>query len=197
YNPYPPGILPSDLDSEIARVRREVNFIEGEALTESRACPPLTYSNTQGVGNPPILQGTGYQAVEVLGKLLNFDENMSPFRDEACSFCHLPYAGFSAPIPSVTLTMVAYPGSFHFRAGKRTAQRYTYSTDFPVLELDPSLVSTTPPAPLAAFFGGNFWDGRSTGYKLQSADAEQAQHPPVDPLEMGFADTACIAFRIS
>ena len=24
YNPYPPGILPSDLDSEIARVRREV-----------------------------------------------------------------------------------------------------------------------------------------------------------------------------
>ncbi len=71
YNPYPFGILPPDLNSEIARVRREVNFIEGEALTESRALPPLTYSNTQGVGNPPILQGTGYQAVEVLGKLLN------------------------------------------------------------------------------------------------------------------------------
>src|SRR6202011_1234501 len=188
YNPYPPGILPSDLDSEIARVRREVNFIEGEALTESRACPPLTYSNTQGVGNPPILQGTGYQAVEVLGKLLNFDENMSPFRDEACSFCHLPYAGFSAPIPSVNLTMIAYPGTFHYRAGKRTAQRYTYSPDFPVLEYN-----TTQ----SAFFGGNFWDGHSTGYKLQSPDAEQAQHPPVDTQEMGFPDTACIAFRLS
>jgi cytochrome c peroxidase len=47
------------------------------------------------------------------------------------------------------------------------------------------------------FFGGNFWDGRATGYKLQTPDAEQAQGPPVDPLEMGFADTACIAFRLS
>ena len=187
YNPYPFGILPADLNSEIARVRREVNFIEGEALTESRALPPLTYSNTQGVGNPPILQGTGYQAVEVLGKLLNFDENMSPFRDEACSFCHLPYAGFSGPIPSVNLTMVAYPGSFHFRAGKRTAQRYTYSPDFPVLEYN---------AVQGLFFGGNFWDARATGYELQSPDSEQAQHPPVDTGEMMFPDTACIAFRL-
>ena len=187
YNPYPPGILPSDLVSEIARVRREVNFIETEALAEAGALPPLTYSNTQGVGNPPILQGTGYQAVEVLGKLLNFDENMSPFRDEACGFCHLPYAGFSGPIPSVNLTMVAYPGSFHFRAGKRTAQRYTYSPDFPVLEYN---------AVQGLFFGGNFWDARATGYELQSPDSEQAQHPPVDTGEMMFPDTACIAFRL-
>jgi cytochrome c peroxidase len=47
------------------------------------------------------------------------------------------------------------------------------------------------------FFGGEFWDGRATGFKLQSPDAEQAQHPPVDPGEMGFPDTACIALRIS
>ena len=32
YNPYPPGILPSDLSSEIARVQREVDLIEGRAL---------------------------------------------------------------------------------------------------------------------------------------------------------------------
>src|SRR5919201_4090212 len=100
----------------------------------------------------------------------------------------MPYAGFSGPIPSVNLTMIAYPGSFRYRAGKRTAQRYTYSPDFPVLEYN-----TTQ----GAFFGGNFWDARSTGYKLQSADAEQAQHPPVDTQEMGFPDTACIAFRLS
>ena len=149
--------------------------------------PPLTYSNTQGVGNPPTLEGTGYQAVEVLGKLLNFDENMSPFQDTACSFCHLPYAGFSGPIPSVNLTMVAYPGSFHFRANKRTSQRYTYSPDFPVFEYN---------AEQGLFFGGNFWDARATGYKLQSPDSEQAQHPPVDTGEMMFPDTACIAFRL-
>jgi cytochrome c peroxidase len=45
-------------------------------------------------------------------------------------------------------------------------------------------------------FGGNFWDGRSTGYLLQSADAEQAQHPPVDTQEHALPDTACIAFRL-
>jgi hypothetical protein len=183
YNPYPPGILPSDLDAEIARVQREVQFIFNEALREWGALPHPTLAR-----NPPTLRGSGTEAIEILGKLLNFDQNMSPFRNEACAFCHMPYAGFSGPIPSVNLTMIAYPGTFRYRAGKRTAQRYTYSPDFPVLEYN---------ATQGALFGGNFWDGHSTGYKLQSADAEQAQHPPVDTQEMGFPDTACIAFRLS
>ena len=186
YNPYPPGILPADLDFEIERVRREVRFIFNQALGEWRALPPPVLSNTQGTGNPPALQGTGYQAVQTLGKLMNFDENISVFKNVACSFCHMPYAAFSGPIPSVNLTMIAYPGSFHFRAGKRSAQRYTYSPKFPVLQLL-----------FGRFIGGNFWDGRSTGYLLQSPDSEQAQHPPVDTQEMGFPDTACIAFRLS
>jgi cytochrome c peroxidase len=183
YNPYPPGILPSDLDLEIARIQREVQFIFNEALNEWAALPTPTLA-----GNPPTLQGSGTHAVEILGKLLNFDQNMSPFRNEACGFCHTPHVGFSGPIPSVNLTMIAYPGTSRYRAGKRTAQRYTYSPDFPALEHN----STQ-----GAFFGGNFWDARSTGYKLQSPDAEQAQHPPVDTQEMGFPDTACIAYRLS
>jgi len=120
YNPYPAGILPADLVSEIARVRREVAAIENEALAQWRALAPPTLT-----GQPPTLQGTGQRSNVLLGKLMNFDENMSPFRNRACGFCHMPYAGFSGPIPSVNLTMVAYPGSFEFRAGKRTAQRYT------------------------------------------------------------------------
>src|SRR5207302_2139042 len=47
------------------------------------------------------------------------------------------------------------------------------------------------------FFGGTFWDSRSTGYLLRNADAEQAQHPPVDTQEMGNPDTACITFKLS
>jgi len=183
YNPYPPGILPSDLDGEIARVRREIQAIFNAALNEWRELPPPALA-----GNPPILKGSGTDAVEILGKLLNFDQNMSPFRNEACGFCHMPYAAFSGPIPSVNMTMIAYPGTLHYRAGKRVAQRYTYSPDFPVFEYN-----TTQ----GAFFGGNFWDARSTGYKLQSADAEQALHPPVDTQEMGFPDTACISYRLS
>src|SRR5262249_29944412 len=47
------------------------------------------------------------------------------------------------------------------------------------------------------FYGGNFWDLRATGYKLQSADAEQAQYPVVDTQEHGFPDTACIVYAVS
>jgi len=183
YNPYPPGILPSDLPQELERVRGEIQFIENEAIGEWHALGPVAYT-----GQPPIIKGNGYQAMRVLGKLMNYDENISPFKNTACAACHMPYAGFSGPIPSVNLTMIAYPGSFRFRAGKRTAQRYTYSPDFPVLEYN-----TTQ----ASFFGGNFWDARATGYELQSPDAHQAQGPPVDTQEMMFPDTACIVFRLS
>ncbi len=120
--------------------------------------------------------------MEVLGKLLNYDLKMSPFEDQACASCHMPYAGFSGPIPSVnSWTMIAYPGTVHYRANKRTAQRYTYSPDFPVLEYN---------AEQGLFFGGN-----ATGMhaRLDTSsrvlDSEQAQHPPVDTGgggEMGF-----------
>jgi cytochrome c peroxidase len=183
YNPYPPGILPADIVQEIARVRREIQVIETEAFGQWKALTPPVLT-----GQPPTLQGTGMRANQLLGKLMNFDENMSPLRNRACAFCHMPYTGFSGPIPSVNLTMVAYPGSFEFRAGKRTAQRYTYSPFFPVLNYNLTQ---------GLFFGGNFWDGRATGYLLGSPDAEQAQHPPVDTQEHALPDTACIAFRLS
>jgi cytochrome c peroxidase len=183
YNPYPPGILPANVNSELARVLREIAVIENEAIAQWHAAPLPVLT-----GQPPTLQGGGYNAVRLLGKLMNFDRNMSPLKNIACASCHMPYAGFSGPIPSVNLTMVAYPGSFRFRAGKRTAQRYTYSPNFPVLNYNTEQ---------AAFFGGNFWDARATGYLLQSPDAEQAQHPPVDTQEMAMPDTACIAFRLT
>jgi cytochrome c peroxidase len=183
YNPYPAGILPSDIDTELARVLREINFIETEAVGQWQALPPLTLA-----GNPPIIQNNGQAAVEILGKLMNFDKNISPNENSACASCHMPYAGFSGPIPSVNLTMIAYPGSVHLRAGKRTAQRYTYASYFPPLQYD---------AVQGAFFGGNFWDSRATGYLIRNPSAEQSQFPPVDPLEMGNPDTACITYKLS
>jgi cytochrome c peroxidase len=183
YNPYPSGILPPNLSSEIARVLREVDGIEQEAIGEWHALPPLT-----PVGNPPILQDNGQVGIEILGKLMNFDKTISPDNNSACASCHMPYAGFSGPIPSVNLTMIAYPGSLHYRAGKRTAQRYTYASYFPPLQYN---------AVQGAFFGGNFWDSRATGYLIRDPSAEQAQFPPVDPLEMGNPDTACITYKLS
>src|SRR6266404_4148519 len=184
YNPYPPGILPPDVESELLRVRGEVNTIFHRYFAEWQALTPTPHYS----GNPPILVPNGYQAQRILGGLLNYDENISPFQNVACASCHMPYAAFSGPIPSVNLTMVAYPGSYRFRAAKRTAMRYPYSHTFPVLNFN---------SVQGLFFGGNFWDGRATGMKLQTPDAEQAQGPPVDPLEMGLPDTACIAWRLS
>ena len=183
YNPYPPGVLPSNVSSEVARVLREIDGIEAEAIAQWHAMPTPTLA-----GNPPILQNTGTEAIELLGKLMNFDKHISVNKNTACASCHMPYAGFGGPIPSVNLTMAAYPGSVHFRAGKRTPQRYTYAPFFPVLQYN---------AEQGAFFGGNFWDSRATGYLIRNPDANQAQFPPVDPAEMGLPDTACIVYRLS
>src|SRR5437899_1273030 len=182
YNPYPPGILPANLSSEIARVLAEVDFVESRAITRWHNLTPPTLT-----GQPPILQNTGTEAIETLGELMNYDKNISPNRNQACASCHMPYVAFSGPIPSVNLTMIAYPGTVHFRAGKRTAQRYTYAPFFPVLQYNEEQ---------GLFFGGNFWDSRATGYLLRNPDAHQAQGPPVDTQEMGNPDTACIAYKL-
>jgi cytochrome c peroxidase len=183
YNPYPPGILPADLNAETARVLREIDGIEERAIERwHNLTPPVV------TGQPPILKNTGTQAVEILGELMQYDKRISPNRNIACASCHMPYVAFSGPIPSVNLTMVAYPGTVHFRAGKRTAQRYTYAPFFPVLQYNEQQ---------GLFFGGNFWDSRATGYLLRNPDAHQAQGPPVDTQEMGNPDTACITYKLS
>jgi len=126
--------------------------------------------------------------VQILGKLELFDTTISVNGNIACSSCHMPYAGWSGPISSLNATTVAYPGSVRFRFGKRKPQSYTYSPFYPALDFNETQQD---------FYGGNFWDLRATGYKLQSADAEQAQHPVLDPQEHGFPDAACIVFRLS
>jgi len=74
------------------------------------------------------------------------------------------------------------------RYGHRKPQSYTYAPYYSVLQYNKTQVD---------FYGGNFWDLRATGYKLQNPAAEQAQDPPVDPNEMGFADSACVVHRLS
>jgi len=183
YNPYPPGVIPSDLNAETARVLREVDVIEDRALARWHALQPPRLT-----GQPPVLSNIGTEAIETLGELMLFDKGMSPNRNEACASCHMPYAGFGGPIPSVNLTIIAFPGTAHFRIGKRVPQRHPYAPFFPVLQYNQVQ---------GLFFGGNFFDSRATGYLLRVPDAEQAQGPPVDTQEMGFPDTACVAYRLT
>ena len=168
------GVIPSGLEQEIKRVEREVDDIEQQALAEWRALP--------------ITSSTRMQQVQVLGKLLLFDKNLSVNKNEACSFCHMPSTDFTGPISILNQTTVSYPGSVRNRFGHRKPQSYTYATFYPALQYNKSQQD---------FYGGNFWDLRATGYKLQNPAAEQAQGPPVDPNEMGLPDPACLVYRLS
>ena len=174
YFPYPAGIVPSDIVSESKRVNGEIDGLEAEALQQWKMLPAGT--------------GSAMRQIQLLGKIELFDKNISVNRNEACSFCHMPYTGFSGPISSINATTVAYPGSVLYRFGKRKPQGYTYSPYYPVLQYNETQGN---------FYGGNFWDMRATGYRTQSPDAEQAQGPPHDTQEMGLPDTACIVYRLS
>src|SRR5579863_2494511 len=163
--------MPPDFDREVARVVAEIDRIEAE---------------TERQMNRTALDRQGQ--MRTLGKLLLFDRHLSVDQNEACSFCHMPEAGFTGPIESLNQTTVSYPGSVRSRFSNRKPQSYMYAPFAPVLNYN---------RVQGDFVGGNFWDMRATGYRLQSPSAEQAQGPPTNPVEMGLPDSACVAYRIS
>jgi len=168
-------------DPDAKRIRAEEAVLEAQALTAAKS----------GKLDP-------YHQVQTLGKLEIFDPNLAVNKNKACSFCHDPAAGYKNGISilsvftggtnpgSVPITVHgAYPNE---RIGKRSPQGYTYATYFPPLHYNQSQ---------ADFYGGNFWDGRATGYKLQNSAANQAQGPPLDPDEMANPDPACVVWKLS
>jgi cytochrome c peroxidase len=126
--------------------------------------------------------------IELLGKLIFFDRQLSVNRNEACAFCHMPQSGFAGAIETFNLTTVAYPGSVRQRFSQRKPQSVAYAVYSPVLHYD---------AAQGNFYGGNFWDMRASGWRMGSSAAEQAERPPINPVEMGFSDTACTVRRVA
>jgi len=165
------GRMPPDFDPEVARVVAELDRIEDDTLRDLNR----TTLDRQG-------------QVRTLGKLLLFDKRLSVYQNEACSFCHTPETGFTGPIESLNATTVSYPGSVRSRFSNRKPQSYMYAPFSPTLHYN---------ALQGDFVGGNFWDMRASGYRLQSPSAEQAQGPPTNPVEMGLPDSACLAYRLS
>ena len=168
-------------DPDAKRIRAEEAMLEAQALMAAKS----------GKLDP-------YHQVETLGKLEIFDPKLSVNKNIACSYCHDPMAGYANGVSilsvftggsnpgSVPITVHgAYPNN---RIAKRNPQTYVYSTYYPRLFYNQSQ---------ADFYGGNFWDGRATGYKLQNSAAEQAQDPPTDPEEMANPDPACVVWKLS
>ncbi len=156
---------------EIARVESEIDKIE-EATLSRLAAPP----------------DNQVQQVELLGKAMMYDKDLSVNRNEACAFCHMPETGFTGPISELNRTTGAYPGSVRTRYSQRKPQTHAYAPLSPVLHYNPGQ---------GDLVGGNFWDMRATGRRLGNPAAEQAQGPPTNPVEMGLPDIACAVYRAS
>ena len=168
-------------DPDFLRVVAEEAGLENEALAAAQS----------GTLDP-------FHQVETLGKLEIFDPNLSVNSNLACSYCHDPAAGYGNGASilsvftggsnpgSVPITVAgAYPNN---RIAKRNPQSYVYAAYFPPLQYNITQ---------GDFYGGNFWDARATGFRLQNSAAEQGQDPPVDPEEMANPDTACIVWKLS
>ncbi len=166
-----PPRLPPEVLREIEQVRARIAAIEEETL--------------EHVAAPPDNQ---VQQVELLGKALLYDEQLSVNRNEACAFCHMPETGFTGPISQLNQTTAAYPGSVRTRFSDRKPQTHSYAPLSPVLHFNPYQ---------GDMVGGNFWDMRATGRRLGNPAAEQAEGPPVNPVEMGLVDPACEVYRAS
>jgi cytochrome c peroxidase len=156
---------------EIAEIEAEIDRIEAQTL-DRLAAPP----NNQ------------VQQIELLGKLMLYDKELSVNRNQACAFCHMPETGFTGPVSELNRTTGSYPGSVRIRFGNRKPQSHAYAPLSPVLHYNPGQ---------GDLVGGNFWDMRATGRRLGNPAAEQAQGPPTNPVEMGLPDIACAAYRVA
>jgi cytochrome c peroxidase len=137
-----------------------------------------------------------YHQITLLGKTEIYDVNLSPLKDIACATCHASYTGFRGATSIFNATTASQPGGVpitnatppepNFRFGPRNPQSYAYAAFSPILHYN---------ATQGSFYGGNFWDTRATGIRLGNPAAEQAQGPPVNPVEMGNIDSACVVWQ--
>ena len=165
------ALLTSEVLKEIAVVENEIDHIETQTIDR--------------LATPPDNQ---VQQIELLGKAMLYDKELSVNRNEACAFCHMPETGFMGPISELNRTSGAYPGSVRTRYSERKPQTHSYAPLAPVLHYNPGQ---------GDLVGGNFWDMRATGRRLGNPAAEQAEGPPTNPVEMGLPDIACAVYRAS
>jgi cytochrome c peroxidase len=168
---------PATLEQEIADIERQIDAIEGDAIA----------------GIPSLLAGSP-QRLPALGKILFYDKELSVNRNEACAFCHMPQTGYQGAIESINLGGVAQPGSVRTRFSFRKPPSAAYAA------FSPPLFYADKPGEakcVHCFIGGNFWDLRATGLRLQNPTAMQAEGSPLNPTEMANPDPACVVRSMS
>lgn len=120
----------------------------------------------------------GLDTMERLGQYLYKDKNLSFNGTQSCQVCHHPFSGFAdrrnALHPEINVVSLGADG---VSLGGRNAPTSAYAGFSPSL----SIVN-------GEWVGGLFWDGRADGSVLGDSLAEQAQGPPLNPVEMAMPD---------
>jgi cytochrome c peroxidase len=118
---------------------------------------------------------------EKLGEALYFDENLSEPAGQSCASCHLPEAGFVDPDDHLPVSEGVIAGRF----GGRNSPASAYAMYAPALHY---IIEEGD----VLWIGGQFWDGRATGWVLGDPLADQALGPFVNKLEMNNPDEATV-----
>ena len=131
--------------------------------------------------------GAASSPMAQLGKKIFFDANLSDPAGQSCASCHQPEAGWAGPDSAVNAAGSVYPGAVHQRAGNRKPPSAAYATFSPRFHFDKAEEH---------FVGGNFWDGRATGWLLGSPTADQAQGPFLNPVEQNNPDAKAVVDKV-
>jgi cytochrome c peroxidase len=136
---------------------------------------------------PSAATGAELTPEEELGQEIFFDRNLSLLRNQACATCHVPEAGWVGADTKINEAGGVYEGSIPGEFGNRNPPSSAYATPSPIFYLDEEE---------GLFVGGNFWDGRATGWELGDPAAEQARGPFLNPVEQALPDKACVVYRV-
>lgn len=117
-------------------------------------------------------------SIEKLGMHIYKDKNLSLNQNQSCQTCHHPLAGFADRSNLLhPYDKVVSVGSDGVSLGGRNAPTSAYAGYSPIRYTENTDGSIE-------YFGGMFWDGRMDGSVLGDPLAEQAQGPPLNPVEM-------------
>jgi len=122
--------------------------------------------------------------LELLGKFIFFDTELSSPNGQACASCHLPETGFADP----NRYMPVSQGAIKTRFGDRNAPSAAYAAYSPPLHWDPT--PTMGNMKQGMYVGGLFWDGRADTLE------DQAKGPPLNILEMNNPDQESVVNAI-
>jgi cytochrome c peroxidase len=147
-----------------------------------------------------LVTAAGLSPIEELGKAIFFDETLSLKENQACASCHVPAVGWVGSDSAINAAGAVYEGSVNNQFGNRKPPSAAYASLAPRFYPDfgNRLLGDNDEelAEEPLFVGGNFWDGRATGWELGNPAADQAQGPFLNPVEQALPDAACVVYKV-